>query len=149
MGRVQQASIQGPLKWPRCAMGDQPRRNMAKILRLALVGLVVGLALGLLIGWRLWPVSYSNTTPPQLRQDYKNDYILMVASEYQVEGDAEQALARLSLLDQESPTQALLVLAEQLIISEGREEDILILTRLADALQVATPAMAPYLEEPQ
>jgi hypothetical protein len=122
---------------------------MAKILRLALVGLVVGLGLGLLIGWRLWPVSYSNTTPPQLRQDYKNDYVLMIAAEFQVEGDAAQALARLSLLDPESPTQALLVLTEQLIISEGREEDILILARLADALQVATPSMAPYLEEPR
>lgn len=122
---------------------------MAKILRLVLAGLVVGLALGLLVGWRLWPVSYSNTTLSQLRQDYKNDYILMVASEYQVEGDAEQALARLSLLDPESPTQALLILTEQLIISEGRQEDIVILARLADALQIATPSMAPYLEEPR
>ena len=122
---------------------------MAKILRLVLAGLVVGLALGLLVGWRLWPVSYSNTTLSQLRQDYKNDYILMVASEYQVEGDAEQALARLSLLDPESPTQALLILTEQLIISEGRQEDIVILARLADALQISTPSMAPYLEEPR
>ena len=122
---------------------------MAKILRLTVVGLVVGLALGLLVGWRLWPVSYRNTTLSQLRQDYKNDYILMVASEYQVEGDAEQALARLSLLDPESPTQALLILTEQLIISEGRQEDIVILARLADALQISTPSMAPYLEEPR
>ena len=43
----------------------------------------------------------------------------------------------------------LFMLTEQLIISEGREEDILILARLADALQVATPSMAPYLEEPR
>lgn len=57
-----------------------------------LLGLALGLGLGLLVGWVLWPVQYTNTAPAQLRQDYRTDYILMVAAAYRVEGDLEAAV---------------------------------------------------------
>ena len=122
---------------------------MRKILPLALIGLVLGVGLGLLIGWRLWPVQYTNTAPAQLRQDYSNDYILMVAAAYQVEEDVEAAQERLATLNPESPTQLVVDLAEQLIADGGRPTDIRMLVQLADALGVATPAMAPYWLEEQ
>ncbi len=116
---------------------------MRKILLLGLIGLVIGVALGLLVGWGLWRVQYTNTAPAQLRQDYANDYVLMVAAAYQVEGSVEAARERLSSLDPEAPARPVV---EQLIANGGRPGDIRILARLAQALEAATPALLPYLE---
>jgi hypothetical protein len=119
---------------------------MRRVLLLALVGLAAGAALGLLVGWVLWPVQYTNTAPAQLRQDYRDDYILMVATAYQVEGDLEAARARLALLDPDRPARPVVELAERLIAEGGRLGDIAALAHLADALGEATSPMAPYLE---
>ncbi|MGQ9467176.1 MAG: hypothetical protein ACUVXE_02745 [Anaerolineae bacterium] len=118
---------------------------MRNPLLLGLVGLALGIALGLLIGWVLWPVQYTNTAPAQLRQDYRNDYVLMVAAAYQVEGNAGAALERLARLDPEQPTRPLVELTETLIAQNGRPGDISMLVQLAEALGVTTPAMGPYL----
>ncbi|HIP88003.1 MAG TPA: hypothetical protein EYH27_06165 [Anaerolineales bacterium] len=120
---------------------------MRRVLPLVLTGLAVGIALGLLVGWVLWPVRYTNTTPAQLRQDYRTEYVLMVAAAYEVEGDLEAARARLTLLDPEQPGRPVRELAETLIAEGGQETDIRMLVRLAAAMGVTTPAMAPYLEE--
>jgi len=120
---------------------------MRRIVPLALAGLVVGAALGLLVGWRLWPVEYTNTFPAQLRQDYRNDYVLMVAAAYSVEQDLEAARSRLALLDAEAPVDPLIELAEELIAAAGPHEDITLLANLADAMGAATPAMVRYLED--
>jgi hypothetical protein len=119
---------------------------MRKLLPLALVGLAAGVALGLLIGWRVWPVSYTNTGPSQLRQDYQNEYILMVAAAYQVEGDLAAAEDRLVLLAPEAPAQVVVELAETMISQGGRSADIEMLVALADALGAATPSMHSYQE---
>ncbi|MGD1995830.1 MAG: hypothetical protein PVH62_03550 [Anaerolineae bacterium] len=119
---------------------------MRKLLPLALVGLAAGVALGLLIGWRVWPVSYTNTVPSQLRQDYQNEYILMVAAAYQVEGDLAAAEDRLVLLAPEAPAQVVVELAETMISQGGRSADIEMLVALADALGAATPSMHSYQE---
>jgi len=119
---------------------------MRRTLPLALGGLAVGVALGLLVGWQLWPVQYTNTLPAQLRQDYRNDYVLMTAAAYQVEQDLEAARARLSLLDGQAPAGPVVALAEELLAAGGPPEDVAMLARLADALGAATPALYPYLE---
>lgn len=118
---------------------------MRNPLLLGLVGLALGITLGLLVGWVLWPVQYTNTAPAQLRQDYRNDYVLMVAAAYQVEGNADAALERLARLDPEQPTHPLVELTETLIAQNGRPGDISMLVQLAEALGSTTPAMGPYL----
>ncbi len=118
---------------------------MRNLLLLGLAGLALGIALGLLVGWVLWPVQYTNTAPAQLRQDYRNDYILMVAAAYRVEGNPDAARERLARLDPEQPTRPLVELTETLIAQNGRPGDIAMLVRLAEALGATTPAMGPYL----
>ncbi|HEY76040.1 MAG TPA: hypothetical protein G4O00_07650 [Thermoflexia bacterium] len=118
---------------------------MRRVLPLALAGLAVGIALGLLVGWVLWPVRYTNTAPAQLRQDYRTEYVLMVAAAYHVEGDLEAARARLALLDPEQPARPVRELAETLIAEGGRETDIRTLVHLAEAMGATTPSMLPYL----
>jgi hypothetical protein len=119
---------------------------MRKIPFLALIGLATGVALGLLVGWVVWRVEYTNTAPEQLRQDYRDDYILMVAAAYQVEGNLGAARDRLGLLDADDPAQPVVDLTERLIAAGGRPSDIEMLVDLADGLGAVTAPMVPYLE---
>ena len=68
-----------------------------------LIGLVIGLALGLGYAWRIQPVAYYDTAPDSLRQDYRVDYVLMVAQSYQGDGDLQLALLRLAALGPQPP----------------------------------------------
>jgi len=124
-------------------VSDRARRWVMR----ATVGAVVGLALGFAIGWWLWPVQYTNTAPAALRQDYHDDYVVMVATTYEVERDLEQARERLRLLDPEEPTAPVVELAERLVEVNGSAEDITRLARLAWALGALTPTLTPYLED--
>src|SRR3989304_1587990 len=63
-----------------------------------LIGLALGVVLGLGYAWRIQPVAYYDTAPDSLRQDYRVDYVLMVAQSYQGEGDLRLALLRLAAL---------------------------------------------------
>jgi hypothetical protein len=110
------------------------------------MGIAVGLALGVAIGWWLWPVTYTNTSPAALREDYRDDYILMTATAYEVGGDLEQARSRLERLNPEQPSAPVIDLAERLVGADGSEEEIARLARLAEALGATDPALAPYLE---
>lgn len=114
----------------------------------AAVAVAVGLALGFAVGWWLWPVQYTNTAPAVLRQDYRDDYIVMVATAYEVERDLEQARERLKLLNPEEPAVSVTELVERLIEADGSGEDIARLARLAWALGATAPTLIPYLEDP-
>ena len=63
-----------------------------------LVAIAVGVGLGLYYGWAVSPVAYVDTAPNTLREDYKADYVLMVAEAYQGDGDLTSARRSLALL---------------------------------------------------
>jgi predicted Co/Zn/Cd cation transporter (cation efflux family) len=109
-------------------------------------GAAVGLMLAFAIGWWIWPVQYTNTVPDVLRQDYRDDYVVMVATAHEVEQDLEQARNRLKLLDPEEPAAPVVELAERLVEAGGSAEDITYLARLARALGNLPPTLAPYLD---
>jgi hypothetical protein len=111
----------------------------------AIVGAAAGLALGLAVGW-FWPVTYTNTPPAALRQDYHDDYVVMVAAAYEVEGDLDRARERLALLAPEDPAAPVVELGERLVEAGGRADDIARLARLAWSLDALTPTLVPYLE---
>ncbi len=62
------------------------------------LGLVLGISAGLAYAWLVQPVRYYDVAPDSLRQDYRSDYILMIAQSYQAEGDLRLALLRLATL---------------------------------------------------
>lgn len=70
----------------------------AKRVLAALIGLVIGLALGGIIGWVLWPVQYYNTDLPDLRAEHQVTYAQMVAEQWELTGDLAQARAAVALL---------------------------------------------------
>ena len=111
-----------------------------------LVGVVVGLALGLGYAWLLQPVTYYDTAPASLRQDYRNDYVLMVAQAYQAEGDLSLALLRLAALGPEPPVDMLDQAIEFAKANLFTADDTQVLVDLAADLR--TLPAAPDSDEP-
>lgn len=101
--------------------------------------IAVGLGIGLFYGWIINPVKYVDTTADTLRADYKTDYVLMVSEIYKMDGDIEQAVQRLTLIDSRPAA---------LVTSEGLRNartlgyspaDLSLIEALAQALQTVTP----------
>lgn len=117
---------------------------MRRWLYLAL-GLVLGAALGLFIGWVVWPVRYYDTIPAVLAPDYKDEYVLLVALSYSVDRNLDLAERRLAALEEETLATRLVDLTERLIARDAAPSIITPLAELASDLEETTPAMAPYL----
>ncbi len=102
---------------------------------LFLVMIALGAGLGLLYGWIINPVKYEDTTPAMLRNDYKADYVLMVAEIYSSDQNLEQAARRLATLDSLPPARLAVeagLTARQLGYAP---HDLELIDRLALALQ--------------
>jgi hypothetical protein len=104
-----------------------------------LVVLILGAALGLLYGWVISPVEYTDTTPAMLRSDYKADFVLMVAEAYQVERNLTLARQRLSFLGDETPYESV----QEAILTASQAgymvPDLRLLRDLSDALTTQPP----------
>lgn len=106
------------------------------------VGIIVGLLAGLLVGWVLWPVQYTDTDIADLKPAYQDEYILMVSATYAINGDLEQAQARLARLNDPDPAKRVALLAESLIARGADPGDIENLVNLADALGAYSDQMS-------
>ena len=68
-----------------------------------LIAIAVGLAAGMLYGWVLSPVQYTNTSPDTLRADYRADYVLMTAEIYHADHNLDAAARHLAMLGSDPP----------------------------------------------
>jgi hypothetical protein len=117
-----------------------------KILVIALLaGTVVGLLFGVLVGWVIWPVQYTDTDPVDLRPEHKDDYVVMVSAAYALDGDLEQAEARLAKLEVDDAGQVVADLASRYISIRAGLVDVRNLVWLADALGSSDLAMLNYI----
>ncbi len=98
--------------------------------------LIVGFGLGLLYGWVIDPVEYVDTGPESLRNDFRADYVLMVAEAYQVERDVNLAVGRLTFLGSGTPAEKVEQAMFFAVQSGYSPVDLGILRTLSDALQV-------------
>lgn len=121
---------------------------MRRISLLIILGIGVGLAVGLFIGWVVAPVQYVHGPMSSLKGDYKDEYTVMVAEAFQVDGDTNEALERLRPLDVPNGNIPVYVqdVTERFISEKGtgRESDIRSLVALASALGRYTPIMQPF-----
>jgi hypothetical protein len=112
---------------------------MRLILPRFLLGLAIGLAAGLIYGWIIQPVEYVDTAPNTLDDDYRTDYVLMVAETYAAESDLGRAQLRLASLGPEPPllkVEAAILYA----VDHGlTREDLSALNRLAVDLRTLSP----------
>ncbi len=72
------------------------------MVRLILVG-VVGFALGLFVGWVVWPVEWTDATPAYLRPELQADYVQMAADSFMLHSDPNRALQRWAALGAAGP----------------------------------------------
>src|SRR5438309_1032213 len=109
---------------------------MRRFLLSILIGLIVGSSIGLLIGWQLAPVERVEGPLTNLARRYKDDYTVMVAAAYQVDGDLTEALQRLKPLGETNIPLYVRGVTERYISESGtgREADIRNLVVLSRAL---------------
>jgi hypothetical protein len=112
-----------------------------------LVGIVLGLAAGLFITWQVWPVEYYDTDPLDLRQEHKDDYVVMIAAAYAQDSNLETAVSRLEKLGFGEPTQVVLGLFQR-YGEAGYMGETRSLARLAYDLGIEDVALLPYIEQP-
>ncbi len=108
-----------------------------------LIGLALGLVLGLLYGWIIRPVEYVDTAPASLRQDYRADYVLMIAEAYAGEGDLELARMRLASLGPQPPINFVIGAIDYGVEMDFNQNDLQTLNRLAVDLR-SMPASAEF-----
>jgi hypothetical protein len=122
-----------------------PRMSSSNWIRIC-IALSLGIALGLVYGWVVSPVEYTDVTPDILRQDYRTDYVLLVAEAYQSEQDPGNAARRLAMLGSEPPDE---LVADALEYARGQnfsQNEITLLQGLLAAMQTYQPV--PGIEAP-
>lgn len=112
---------------------------------LTLLGLILGLASGLVYSWVLNPVEYTDTAPASLRQDFKEDYLSLIASAYMATGDLNRTRARLALLGVSASPEELSRLAQSRLAAGRPESEARALAQLAAVLgeRPAPPMQSP------
>ena len=86
-----------------------------------IIGLLLGIAGGLYYSWGINPVEYIDSSPDSLREDFKSDYLTLIASAYAATGDADRARARLAWVQITDPASTLGRLAQN-SLADGRPE---------------------------
>jgi len=115
-----------------------------RIFLLIIIGLAVGVALGLYIGWELFPTEFVDASPVYLAEEQKQDYARMIAAAYAVEGDLTAAQQRLDDLGPGGKDVLTAVMLDAILLQQNLTE-IRQLVNLAAVLDIVSPAMDPYL----
>jgi hypothetical protein len=121
---------------------------MRRLVVSLLIGLAVGLAVGLYFGWVISPVQYVESQMANLSRRYKDEYTVMVAAAYQVDGDITEAIRRLQPLGVQQNIPLYVRDVTERYISEsgtGKEADIRSLVVLSRQLGYYTPAMQAFM----
>lgn len=110
---------------------------------LFLLVFAAGVIAGLIYGWILNPIQYTETDPVSLRADYRADYVLMVAEIFHAEQDVALAARRLSVLGSE-PAETIALQALEFARQSGyAQEDLSLLTALAQAMRLVPQGGTP------
>jgi hypothetical protein len=104
-----------------------------------IIALIIGITFGLVYGWVIQPVQYTDVTPNILRADYRADYVLMVAEAHQGEHDSETSARRLAILGSESPAQIVASALDYAAKNGFSQNEIITLQSLLTAMQTYQP----------
>ncbi|CAG0935702.1 hypothetical protein TFLX_04552 [Thermoflexales bacterium] len=117
---------------------------MRKIL-FTLIAFAVGIGTGLAVGWYAWPVTYTESAPSRMRQDWKDEAIWMAAQAFAYDRDLEAAQVRLRPLGSEDLGELVLRRTEKAVAQNLPVPHITSLARLAAALGAHSERTDPYL----
>ncbi len=110
-----------------------------------LIALAIGVAMGLAVGWYVWPVTYTESAPTRMRQDWKDEAVWMAAQAFAYDRDLEAAQARLRPLSSDDLGKLVLDRTEKAIEQNLPPQHITSLARLAAALGAHSTRTDPYL----
>lgn len=99
-----------------------------------LLALLAGLGLGLVYAWAISPLKVIDAEPLTLRADFKDQYRSAIAAAYAATGDLTRAKARLSLLEDSNPIEALNAQAQRMLATGVSFEEADQVAALAVAL---------------
>lgn len=117
---------------------------MIRFLASLVVAALVGLAVGLYLGWVQFPVQTIDSPANLLAQRYKDDYTVMIAAGYARDGDLTGALERMRVLRIEDVPAYVQEVTERFITNSRSIDDIRLLVALSEGLGRLTPLMEPY-----
>lgn len=110
-----------------------------------LFGGLLGIALGLYIGWVVSPTELTDVTPAGLGIAYQQDYLLLVAGSYWEDDNFVVARQRLGELGRIDLNEWVLATTVDLILQGENELEIRQMIYLATSLGLDSPAFDPYL----
>ncbi len=120
-------------------------RVLVRKLIFILIALAAGIGVGLLIGWYVWPVTYTESAPVRMRQDWKDEAVWLAAQAFAYDRDLDAAQARLRPLGSDDLGKLVLDRAEKAIAQNLARQQITHLVRLAAALGARSQHTDPYL----
>jgi len=122
------------------------------VLHLILAALV-GLGLGLVYSWVISPVTYVDASPSILRDDFKDQYRIVIAKSYASTHDLARARSRLELLGDPDPAGQLSALAQRMLADGETFEATRPLAQLATDLKQGfasvSSVLTPFTSVPQ
>lgn len=112
-----------------------------------LVGLAIGAAAGLYIGWELLPTTYVNSPASSLDQRFKDNYTVMIAAGFCADNDALGAVDRLRVLGVQDVPTYIQETTERYIRNSRNINDIYYLVALSEGVGRLTGLMQPYRDQ--
>ncbi len=113
----------------------------------------LGLILGLVLAWRVWPTRWVDTDPSDLRAEHQRQYVIMVADSWTVTGDVNEARERLYQLVEEDAdwetVEALIASTVEELEQEGNAAAALRLSRMRGSVPLPTDAVVAPAIEPE
>jgi hypothetical protein len=107
-----------------------------------LLGLFAGLGLGLFYSWRISPVTYVDAEPSILRDDFKDQYRIVIAAAYKSTNDLPRARARLELLKDPDLVGELSAQAQRMLAGGESNQSVQPLAQLAGDLEQGYVSLA-------
>lgn len=117
---------------------------MIRFLISLFVGGLIGLGVGVVYGWVLAPVEYVDSPMSDLAVRYQDEYTVMIAAGFAVDGDVDAALDRLRHLGVDNVPAYVQEITERYITNSRDIEEVRLLVSLSDGLGRLTPPMERF-----
>lgn len=112
-----------------------------------IVGLILGLAAGLLYAWVISPPEYYDTYPPLLDTAYRSEWIEMTVLAYGAEGNWSRTQLRLQSLSEREIRPIAAAVLDQAVAAGRPLVTLQRMAKLAAFYGIDTPAVAIYIGE--
>ena len=116
---------------------------MKRLMLACFLAIIAGLGVGLAYAWAIAPLRYVDTAPNTLRSDFKDQFRTLIASAYSSDHNLDRARARLALLGDADPLEALTAQAQRMLASGAAFQAVQQVAGLASDLQAGQASTRP------